>query len=304
MPPPACWRHVAKPSPARKRWSRLAARARRAGRALPRSLSAQAASMSNCAGGHAGARLDRRRSGRDRTPAGVSAPARLPLEWLSAAATRAREPRLAGKIAGALFSPQDHQVDNRKLAQALRVAAEAAGVKIHEHRPVKDIVVAGRPRQRRRCSKTARSPRRCRRARRRRLVARHRRVAAGSAAAGASGQRARCCRCGWMPPRRCSITCCGRRAFIWCRGVTAGLLSAATVEEKGFDDTITAGGMLTLAGSRMARGAGDRRVADRRNLGRSSSRQPRRCADPRPRAAAKACCMRPVIIATAFCSRR
>ena len=37
-----------------------------------------------------------------------------------------REPRLAGKIAGALFSLEDHQVDNRKLAQALRVAAEAA----------------------------------------------------------------------------------------------------------------------------------------------------------------------------------
>ena len=41
-------------------------------------------------------------------------------------------------------------------------------------------------------------------------------------------------------------TCCGRRALIWCRGATAGLSSAATVEEKGFDDTITAGGMLTL----------------------------------------------------------
>ena len=51
----------------------------------------------------------------------------LPLEWLSSGATRAREPHLAGKIAGAVFSPQDHQVDNRKLAHALRIAAEAAG---------------------------------------------------------------------------------------------------------------------------------------------------------------------------------
>jgi glycine oxidase len=67
----------------------------------------------------------------------------LPLEWLSAAATRAREPRLAGKIAGALFSPQDHQVDNRKLAQALRIAAERAGVNIHEHQPVKELAVRG-----------------------------------------------------------------------------------------------------------------------------------------------------------------
>ena len=67
----------------------------------------------------------------------------LPLEWLSAAATRAREPRLAGKIAGALFSPEDHQVDNRKLALALRTAAERAGVDIREHQPVKQLVVQG-----------------------------------------------------------------------------------------------------------------------------------------------------------------
>src|SRR5271170_3996073 len=69
----------------------------------------------------------------------------LPLQWLSAAATRAKEPHLAGKIAGSVFSPEDHQVDNRKLAAALRVAAERAGVKIHEHKPVKEIAVqAGR----------------------------------------------------------------------------------------------------------------------------------------------------------------
>ncbi len=67
----------------------------------------------------------------------------LPLEWLSAAQTRAREPHLAGKIAGALLSPQDHQVDNRKLVQALRIAAETAGATIHEHRPVKEIIVQG-----------------------------------------------------------------------------------------------------------------------------------------------------------------
>src|SRR6202030_4152139 len=67
----------------------------------------------------------------------------FPLEWLSSADTRKREPHLAGKIAGAVFSPQDHQVDNRKLVQALRVAAEAAGVTIHEQRPVKEIVVQG-----------------------------------------------------------------------------------------------------------------------------------------------------------------
>jgi glycine oxidase len=63
----------------------------------------------------------------------------LPLQWISAAETRRREPHLAGKLAGAVFSPEDTQVDNRKLAAALRVAAEAAGVSITEHRPVSAV---------------------------------------------------------------------------------------------------------------------------------------------------------------------
>src|SRR5262245_63813774 len=52
----------------------------------------------------------------------------LPLQWISAAETRRREPHLAGKLAGAVFSPEDTQVDNRQLAAALRGAAgEARG---------------------------------------------------------------------------------------------------------------------------------------------------------------------------------
>jgi glycine/D-amino acid oxidase-like deaminating enzyme len=50
----------------------------------------------------------------------------LPLQWISVAETRRREPHLAGKLAGAVFSPEDTQVDNRKLAAALRIAAEMA----------------------------------------------------------------------------------------------------------------------------------------------------------------------------------
>jgi glycine oxidase len=67
----------------------------------------------------------------------------LPIEWISAAEARRREPHLAGKLAGAVWSPEDHQVDNRKLAAALRVAAEKAGATIHEHTPVKAISIAG-----------------------------------------------------------------------------------------------------------------------------------------------------------------
>src|SRR5215813_3221870 len=67
----------------------------------------------------------------------------LPLQWISAAETRRREPHLAGKLAGAVFSPEDTQVDNRKLAAALRGAALAAGAVIHEHQPVEAISSQG-----------------------------------------------------------------------------------------------------------------------------------------------------------------
>jgi glycine oxidase len=60
----------------------------------------------------------------------------LPLQWISAPETRRREPHLAGKLAGAAWSPEDTQVDNRKLAAALRVAALAAGAAVKEHQPV------------------------------------------------------------------------------------------------------------------------------------------------------------------------
>jgi glycine oxidase len=64
----------------------------------------------------------------------------LPLEWISAAEARQREPHLAG-VAGAVFSPEDHQVDNRKLVGALRSAAAAAGAVIREHAAVERIAV-------------------------------------------------------------------------------------------------------------------------------------------------------------------
>src|SRR5258708_9204306 len=42
----------------------------------------------------------------------------LPLQWISAAETRRRQPHLAGKLAGAVWSPEDTQVDNRQLPAA------------------------------------------------------------------------------------------------------------------------------------------------------------------------------------------
>ena len=169
----------------------------------------------------------------------------LPLEWLSAAATRAREPRLAGKIAGALFSPQDHQVDNRKLAQALRIAAERAGVNIHEHQPVKELAVRG--------------------GQAKGVVLEDGTSVAADIVVLAAGAWSR--KIDGLPPdRRPPVRPIKGQMLalrmdpadpllthvLWAPGAylvprrDGRLIVGATVEEKGFDTTVTAGGLLTL----------------------------------------------------------
>ena len=169
----------------------------------------------------------------------------LPLEWLSAAATRAREPHLAGKIAGALFSPEDHQVDNRKLARALRVAVEAAGVTICEQRPVKEIELQG--------------------GRAKGIVLEDGTTVEAEHVVVAAGAWSR--RIGGLPPDRrppvrpvkgqmlalqMDASAPLLNHVLWAPGAylvprrDGRLIVGGTVEEKGFDETITAGGMLTL----------------------------------------------------------
>ncbi len=57
----------------------------------------------------------------------------LDLAWLNGAGARAREPHLRAGIAGAVYSAADHQVDNRQLALALKTAFLRAGGILHEH---------------------------------------------------------------------------------------------------------------------------------------------------------------------------
>ena len=169
----------------------------------------------------------------------------LPLQWISAAETRRREPRLAGKLAGAVWSPEDHQVDNRKLAAALRVAAEAAGATIREHTPVQEIAIAG-PRADGIVladgSKIAAD-----------VVV----LAAGAWSRGIAGLAPEL-----RPPVRpikgqmLSLRMDPAAPLInhvlWAPGVylvprrDGRLIVGATVEEKGFDTTLTAGGLLSL----------------------------------------------------------
>jgi glycine oxidase len=67
----------------------------------------------------------------------------LPVEWISGGDARRREPHLAPGIAGAVLSPEDHQVDNRKLVAALGVATTRAGAIIREQHAVERILTTG-----------------------------------------------------------------------------------------------------------------------------------------------------------------
>jgi len=67
----------------------------------------------------------------------------IALEWLGGAAARQREPHLHPNLAAAVFSPADHQVDNRLLVRALERAFIAAGGTLREHAPVTAIDIVG-----------------------------------------------------------------------------------------------------------------------------------------------------------------
>lgn len=65
----------------------------------------------------------------------------LKIDWINAAEARKREPHLTPRMVGAIFSPDDHQVENRKLGAALFAAALKTGAKLHENASVEKIVV-------------------------------------------------------------------------------------------------------------------------------------------------------------------
>jgi glycine oxidase len=173
----------------------------------------------------------------------------LPLEWISAADTRRREPHLAGKLAGAVFSPQDHQVDNRKLAVAFATAARAAGASINEHTPVASISS-----QRRRVDGVVLADGQKHAAD---VVV----LAAGAWSRGIASSIPDLPARSLPPVRPIKGQMLALRMdpaapllnhVIWGPGIylvprrDGRLIAGATVEEKGFDTTLTAGGLLTL----------------------------------------------------------
>jgi glycine oxidase len=64
------------------------------------------------------------------------------LQWLSAQQALDYEPRLNPNLAAAVFSPGDYQADNRLMVRALKRAFVAAGGILHEHSAVTAIEVS------------------------------------------------------------------------------------------------------------------------------------------------------------------
>lgn len=71
----------------------------------------------------------------------------IELEWLTGAEASRREPHLKPGVAGAVLSPNDHQVDNRLLCRALKAAFSRAGGHLRENTEVTGLdMAAGRAR--------------------------------------------------------------------------------------------------------------------------------------------------------------
>jgi glycine oxidase len=168
----------------------------------------------------------------------------LAIEWLSGADARRREPHLRPGIAGAVLSPHDHQVENRALAHSLAVAAQRAGAVVRQHCPVLEVEIGG---GQVRGVATAQG----------REAADVVVLAAGAWSREIGGIPPAC-----LPPvrpikgqmlaLRMDPAAPLLRHVVWLpRGylvprLDGRLVIGGTVEERGFDDTITAGGLLAL----------------------------------------------------------
>jgi glycine oxidase len=167
----------------------------------------------------------------------------IELAWLSGREAREREPHLHPGVIGAIYSPDDHQVDNRCLVRALRQAFLDAGGRLHEHSPVCAIeAIGGRVRGVRLAD--ARHP------------AQAVLLAAGAWSRTIEGVPQACPPVrpikGQMLALRMDPAQPLLRHVVWAPKVylvprrDGRLLIGATVEERGFDPDLTAGGVLAL----------------------------------------------------------
>lgn len=170
----------------------------------------------------------------------------LDVRWLSGAEARKREPFLSPNVGAGVYSPGDHQVDNRKLVEALLHAFRAAGGHLHAGVEVEAIDVEG--------------------GRARGVVLANesdtRRYDVVVLAAGARSRDVAGLPDALRPPVRplkgqmLSLQMDPEdpllRHVLWAPGVylvprlDGRMIVGATVEEKGFDPSLTAGGVLDL----------------------------------------------------------
>ena len=168
----------------------------------------------------------------------------IALEWLTAAEARRREPHLAPGLTAAVLSAGDYQVNNRRLGEALAVALRNAGGRLHENASVLSVEAAGG-----RVSGV-------------RLAEREHAADVVVLAAGAWSREIAGIPPEALPPvrpvkgqllaLRMEKAAPLVRHVIWAPGVylvprsNGRLILGTTVEERGFDETLTAGATLTL----------------------------------------------------------
>jgi glycine oxidase len=67
----------------------------------------------------------------------------LPVRWLSGTEAREIEPLVSPRASSAIWIPDDHQVDNRALVDALKAAFGKCGGRLREHRSVSEVLLQG-----------------------------------------------------------------------------------------------------------------------------------------------------------------
>ena len=168
----------------------------------------------------------------------------LQAQWLSARQCRTMEPGLSTRIAGGIDAPGDHQVSPRLLVSALRAALERNGGRVRAHTRVDSLAVEG--------GETAGVQLHSGDTLRARTVV----LAAGARAGGVAVPPG--ARIPVRPVKGQILRLAGDRARPVCTRIVrtpevyavpradGRLIVGATVEERGFDAAVTAGGVLDL----------------------------------------------------------
>lgn len=167
----------------------------------------------------------------------------LPVSWLLPQQIQQKEPALSARLQGALYCGDDHQVDNRQLLLALIALLQHSTILLHENTKIERLITeAGRV-----CGVAAGNV--------------EYRAAQVIVANGAWSKQLAGVSPTLLPPVRpvkgqMLLVQMPAHAMInhtiWGEGIyliprrDGRLLLGATVEEKGFDTSVTAGGMLTL----------------------------------------------------------